>query len=312
MLVRSRQSAQWARRAAAPGAHPSVRAISAASAASAASRTIGSLVGHAHVRVPRPVGIAPSASYVSRSVLRLLDETAVGRIAIQSFAIQRRGDCFENSSVMLTAIEAHLIKAGHARALLREPEFSCRPSAQRCMEMTRGGPALAKFLLSLPHDQGGSEYDLCHAFILLDCFVDRQGNIIGIVIDGNDLQRNPAMAEMRARAVGWNKPVHRFDHAHRAAINRELAREGKPVDVHQAAFRFVNLDAMTARSNESYNADLQRTVVPELRAGSIELCAPLFDAAKLDEFRDRIDSVELVPESFEPAPRPVRNPLDRD
>lgn len=220
-------------------------------------------------------------TFVNLAVYRILVASPAGRAAIEAFTIQRPQDCVSNAQDIRHAV-AHLLAA--AGLLLRPPaperswwrKLFGRPQPRHVAEpltpkweidahavaalCERHGPMVLVVHGILSSAQGGRDYPLHHAVVLLATFV-HQGRIIGVVVDGNDLQSNPAIEAARAHlSRSGKRKLHELTREDFEAINRELAARGEPLDVYQMAFRLVDLEGLVQRAKAAYARRVLETV----------------------------------------------------
>lgn len=231
-------------------------------AASAASRP--ALTAGARLTPPAATG---ARAYVSDEALGHLRKVRIGEAAVQAYSLQRPHRCWDNTASMHRRIVDRLVDQ---QVLTRHPLQSwLRPfdpdqglkkidavkSAKNpegvltldivksCLD-ERGVIHLTGFNALQP-GQGGEGYTDFHSCVLLGIFNDAGGRPVGLVVDGNDRQDNPAMRELRRlmTAQGDTRPLSAlqakdFEHYARLAFERQ----GNGEDPRQMAFRFVRID----------------------------------------------------------------------
>lgn len=218
--------------------------------------------------VARP---APAARpYITRSALAVLRETRIGQVAQEAFRFQRHGRCWEN----VTTMTHDVIDGLRARGLLKRnpaltwlarrvlPDEGLAPLGRtptlqdlRRIQDCHGAVHLSSSNTLQP-GQGEDVYQTFHSNVLL-AVVPMQGCTVGLLLEGNDRQDNPAtqLLHRTRRDLGDDRPLHMLSPRDLKAVT-DLAREqlGSGVDVMQAAFRFVDMDQFLRASARSQPA----------------------------------------------------------
>jgi hypothetical protein len=118
------------------------------------------------------------------------------------------------------------------------------------------GPLQLETRHTLAHGQGGELYDHFHATVLLATF-EREGRTIGLLLDGNDRQVNPAVMAFAhwALATGGMRLPSQFTASDFQTYNAQRRQDtlAQP-DLYQAAFRLVDLGEMLAVSQHDPQA----------------------------------------------------------
>lgn len=218
---------------------------------------------------PRPV-----RSYVSYRALQALKEAPVGKAGLHAFRIQRFADCESNSHLIRMSMIHHLVREGAMQRTERNASFWGRLA--NLMAWGQGelvpydGPWTVEAIRSLnarhgplqiitenlvQPGQGDDTYSRHHAAVLAAC-LQVDGRWIGMLVDGNDLQSNPAVEVLQAwrDERGDRRPLDalgppEFEAAtqafglRRAGGKRDGKRDAKqePVETFQLGFRFVDL-----------------------------------------------------------------------
>ncbi len=237
------------------------RAAPALTLAASASRTASAGAGG----TPR----IPHRTFISRRVLEILRPTALGDAAIRSFRFQKPASCHENCFQMTLAVNQRLVTRGlmarrqpqQAPTLVRMPQEPATASAppldvgtvRRVQDLH--GPVQLETRHTLRHGQGGELYENFHATVVLATF-ERESRTVALLLDGNDHQVNPAVlafAHWALRTVGMRWPS-QFGPADFQDYNAQRrlapAADAEP-DLHQAAFRLVDLGEMLAVSQRN-------------------------------------------------------------
>lgn len=229
----------------------------------------------AWARLPAP----QTRQFVTHEVLRLIRRTAVGLASVKAFRFQTPSDCVNNSRAMREALVNSLMEQG----LLSGPapneekwnQTLCRwlglarpavertlPSAEQLMRLNqRHGPLVLTLHGALPPGQGDDRYTKHHAVVLVASF-DADGTRVGILLDGNDLQHNPAIDRIaqwlatQEHATDLSQlTLEDLERINSTPITADLTQgeDGTPdTDALQAAFRLVDLDALVARAEQRF------------------------------------------------------------
>lgn len=168
----------------------------------------------------------PHRGFTQLAILRLLDATPVGQASRQTIRFQQDCDCVSNTQRMQEDLQAALM----AQGILQRPESIERlpwaklqqwmfgaanrrvelaKESRRLIELNaRHGPLALVLHGAIPQGQGEGVYQNHHAVVLLAtwCCGDRP---LGLLLDGNDRQQNPAIEAIRAwqRASGDQRPL---------------------------------------------------------------------------------------------------------
>ncbi len=241
---------------------------------------------------------APVRHLVDIASFRLLDATPAGQAVRRAFRFQRPGDCVSHHETLRDEL-AHALQAqGVARTastpLARRnptalvpfglwfppPRLACirQPRDARLLHALceRHGP-LHLVLHGLAERQGqDGAYRTHHAAVLM-ATLRHGGRIIGLVVDGNDRQRNAPLQVLRllAAARGDARPLAEWTPAELAASNRlgeGSARPGDPPPppVHQAAWRIVDLQQALDVADAAWHATAVRPLAESLLPASHE------------------------------------------
>ncbi|MEY4710771.1 MAG: hypothetical protein RIS88_221 [Pseudomonadota bacterium] len=216
--------------------------------------------------------------YISQRVLDILRPTPLGAAAISSFRFQSFASCLENSDQMTQTVTQRLVTQGLLAREHSGPASSLVPIPARApganldlerVQRTQAlhGPLQLETRHTLAPGQGGDLYDHFHAAVLLATF-EREGRTIGLLLDGNDRQLNPAVMAFAHWALatrGMRLPS-QFETADFQAYNAQRRRDtlAQP-DLYQAAFRLVDLGEMLSVSQRDPHA---KQVLP-LSDGSV-------------------------------------------
>lgn len=223
----------------------------------------------------------PHRGFTQLAILRLLDATPVGQASRQTIRFQQDCDCVSNTQRMQEDLQAALM----AQGVLQRPESIERlpwaklqqwmfgaanrrvelaKESRRLIELNaRHGPLALVLHGAIPQGQGEGVYQNHHAVVLLAtwCCGDRP---LGLLLDGNDRQQNPAIEAIRAwqRASGDQRPLQELGPQDLEQINDALAAQqvdasDASLDLFQFAYRVVDLDTMLQRAQAHYQAALQ-------------------------------------------------------
>lgn len=206
----------------------------------------------------------PSRAYISPRLLLATRQLAAGRHAAQAFAFQPPGRCLDHSAGQLRRVVQGLTAEGAMQQ--RTPSLGERmvralmaPSSHGLMTIevssdskavhalsAQKGPMQLVSQSSLAPDQGGAVYQGFHATVLL-ASVMHKGRPVGLLLDGNDLQSNPVMQALKAWQARSNdsRALHQLTAADFQAFNQAHP----DMDLHQAAFRVVDLGDLLAASH---------------------------------------------------------------
>lgn len=279
------------------------------------------LPSSAWARLPAP----QTRQFVTHEVLRLIRRTAVGQASVKAFRFQTPSDCVNNSRAMREALVNSLMEQG----LLTGPtpneekwnQTLCRwlglarptvertlPSAEQLMRLNQHhGPLVLTLHGALPPGQGDDRYTKHHAVVLIASF-EVDGARVGILLDGNDLQRNPAID----RIAHWLATQDREVDLSQLTLEGLEHINSDPIasdtDVLQAAFRLVDLDALVARAEQRFlqtgqfaTADGAHSERPNLLEGdgSLSTRGDPIPADVLAELRQAIRQEPKLIETFE-------------
>ena len=227
----------------------------------AIKKGIASLLGTARpAELARPTSLTTAAAarpYISKPAAQALKQAPVGQAGLDAFRFQRRGECVQSSHDVKSAMIGWLLADGTLVRREPLPTFWGRLThmmtwprgdlvpydgpwtvdAIRALNELHGPLQIATFNLVQP-GQGADVYRRHHAAVLAAC-LQVDGRWIGVLVDGNDLQTNPAVEVLQAwrKAQGDRRPLHRLSRQDFEAASRTPAL----VDVRQMVFRFVDL-----------------------------------------------------------------------
>lgn len=229
----------------------------------------------AWTRLPAP----QTRQFVTHEVLRLIRRTAVGQASLQAFRFQAPSDCVSNSRSMREALVNSLMAQGQLTGPAQEEETwgqvvrhwlgLARPtvertviSAEQLMQLNqRHGPLVLTLHGALPPGQGDDRYTRHHAVVLIASF-EGDGTRVGLLLDGNDLQRNPAIDRIAQWLAEQDRDIDLSDltledleriNSARTTPDPTQGEDGTTAtDVLQAAFRLVDLDALAARAEQQF------------------------------------------------------------
>lgn len=276
----------------------------------------------AWTRLPAP----QTRQFVTHEVLRLIRRTAVGQASLQAFRFQAPSDCVSNSRSMREALVNSLIETGHLVGPTPDKEEwgqtvsrwlgLARPtvertviSAEQLMRLNHHhGPLVLTLHGALAPGQGDDRYTRHHAVVLIASF-EMDGTRVGILLDGNDLQRNPAID----RIAQWLATQEREIDLSQLTLEDLERINSDPIapdtDVLQAAFRLVDLDALVARAEQRFlqkgqfaTADGAHSEVPNLLEGdgSLSTRGDPIPADVLAELRQAIRQEPQLVERLSP------------
>lgn len=227
----------------------------------AIKKGIASVLGAAHrtelARPIAPMTAAPARPYISDPAAQALKKAPVGRAGLLAFRFQQPGDCVRTSHDVKSSMIGYLLADGtlvrkeplptfwgRVAKMMTWPRGELVPydgpwtvDAIRALNERHGPLQIATFNLVQP-GQGADVYRRHHAAVLAACLqVDDRW--IGVLVDGNDLQDNPAVEVLQAwrKAQGDRRPLHRLSRQDFEAASRTPGL----VDAHQMVFRFVDL-----------------------------------------------------------------------
>lgn len=236
----------------------------------AIKKGIASLLGiskpTALARPPATPTAVSTRTYISFQAIQALKEAPVGKAGLQAFRIQRHGECVQSSHDVKTSMISYLLQDGtmarneppqsfwgRLLRMMSWPQGELVPyegpwtvDAIRALNARHGPLQIATFNLVQP-GQGAEVYRRHHAAVLAACLpVD--GRWIGVLVDGNDLQDNPAVEVLQAwrKAQHDRRPLHRlsrqdFEAASQSRGPAEAQQGLDAVDARQLGFRFVDL-----------------------------------------------------------------------
>lgn len=221
-----------------------------------------------------------SRQFVTREVLRLLRSTEIGEASLKAFRFQAPANCVGNSRRMREALVQGLIEQGRLTSptpeqeswgqtvrrwlgLARLTDWRSVRSGEQLMRLNqRHGPLVLTLQGALAPGQGDDTYTRHHAVVLIASFsVD--STRVGILLDGNDLQHNPAIDRIAQWLASQEQPIdlsqlaledlERINSDSSASPdNAQGQAHVQGTDVLQAAFRLVDLDALVAHSEQQY------------------------------------------------------------
>ncbi|MEJ7929976.1 hypothetical protein WG922_08330 [Ramlibacter sp. AN1015] len=215
-------------------------------------------------QIVTPTAGGARRGYVSRATLAALEGTPAGRAGIAAFRFQATANCVHDAGVAHERALQHLIDEGVLTrppipGLLRGmllrvgPAASPAPhtAADFAAAVDRRGPAQLILHGILAPDQGGDVYTAHHSVVLLAAA--RQ---LGLLLDGNNLQRNPVMDALHAwRAPrGDSRPLHLLGPDDFAEFDRSPQAHHAGVRLHQAAFAVVDLEALACAPSKWHAA----------------------------------------------------------
>lgn len=225
-----------------------------------------------------PVIQRQSRRFVDNSVFNVVCQSKVGRIGARILTIQVLGQCEMNVRRMFKVAIPALVADGVLRKPHQAPVEE-RPHRYWLLDLLLGdedakqlvwnsegatfenivrlnqmhGPVGLRMQAMLSSEQGGKEYENYHCALLLGV-LERGGEIIGVLLDGNDKQRNAAMSAIR-------------DHMDRHGDTRELfeltpenldqiteercAHSDSKLDVRQLGLRLVDLKGLVKASEKT-------------------------------------------------------------
>lgn len=264
------------------------------------------------VRLPAP----HTREFVSREALHLIASTPLGKAALTAFRFQWPGLCEANSLRMQWMLTSILAAEGLASKHEFDPadERTSRwpvDTAQDLLRFNAGcGPLVLTLFKALPPDQGSEVYSRHHCVVLLASFKHRD-RCLGLLLDGNDLQSNPAVERLRQwlREEGRGRQLQDLCSEELLQIGKDWAEQGNPeTELHQTAFRLVDLDQLIrlSRAEEAKQPPagwwdwlLDKTPRTQMRwAKCFKSHAPAISPETLDELKALIDQ---HPDLVEPA-----------
>lgn len=204
------------------------------------------------VNVPAP----QTRHFVSREALRLIRSTPVGEAALSAFQFQQGALCEANSRRMQWVLTSILVGKGVAW----RPEFDTGSDATSLAPIgstedllkvnAKFGPLVLTLFKALQPDQGADIYTRHHCVVLL-CSFEHKGKKLGLLLDGNDLQCNPVMVRLQQwlKDEGKGRRLADLSSKELTQIGRSWASaSNNEPDLHQTAFRLVDLEHMVQRS----------------------------------------------------------------
>lgn len=287
----------------------------------------------ARARLPAP----QTRQFVTHEVLRLIRRTAVGQASLRAFRLQAPSGCVNNSRSMREALVNGLMEQGRLTGpAANEEKWNqtlsrwlglARPtvehtviSAEQLMRLNqRHGPLVLTLHGALAPGQGEDRYTKHHAVVLIASF-EADDVRVGILLDGNDLQRNPAIDRI-AQWLASQAPdidLSQLSPEDLEQINSDSLTSpdhakgdhgATDPDVLQAAFRLVDLDALVARAEQQFlqknqfaMADGAHSERPNLLEGdgSLSTQGDPIPSDVLDELRQAIRQAPELIERFEP------------
>jgi hypothetical protein len=284
------------------------------------------------VRLPTP----QTRQFVNHEVLRLIRRTVVGEASLKAFRFQAPSDCVSNSRLVREALVNSLIETGHLIGPTPDKEKwgqtvsrwlgLARPTVERTVisgeQLIRinrqHGPLVLTLHGALPPGQGDDRYTKHHAVVLIASF-EMDGTQVGILLDGNDLQRNPAIDRIAQWLAAQEQvadlsqltleDLERINSAPTTADLTQGEDGAPPTNVLQAAFRLVDLGALVARAEQQLRqtgqfamADGAHSERPNLLEcdGSLSTQGDPIPSDVLDELRQAIRQAPQLIERFEP------------
>ena len=218
-------------------------------------------------RLPSP----RTRHFVSREVLRLIGSTHLGRLCESAFRFQAPSDCIRNSRLARDAVVKGLLDQGQLTApstaqdkwvqivrgwlgLPRQLQTHSVISGEQLKQLNqRHGPLVLTLQGAVPPGQGDDRYSRHHAVVLIASF-DCEATRVGILLDGNDLQRNPAIDRIAQWLAFEDKDIDlsQLTPQDLQRINAAPTSDESATDVLQTAFRLVDLDALVARAERHF------------------------------------------------------------
>ena len=228
-------------------------------------------------RVNHKTTMMHTRQFVDFAVLKLLEQTCVGRASIDAFRFQESAQCTFNAAGMREHVTGSLLD-GRAmtkdaskmvqvdqsllyRLLVGTPQTHGRrilehPSVADIVELNRRqGPVTLTMQKLIQPGQGDDQYPVHHAAVLIATLM-HEGRHVGVLVDGNNLQSNDAMTEVERylrengdRRELFDLKQHDFKCIN-AAINRD--RQDRNLDVMQLGFRLVDLDSVVEASAKKF------------------------------------------------------------
>ena len=284
-------------------------------------------------RLPSP----RTRHFVSREVLRLIGSTHLGRLCESAFRFQAPSDCIRNSRLARDAVVKGLLDQGQLTApstaqdkwvqivrgwlgLPRQLQTHSVISGEQLKQLNqRHGPLVLTLQGAVPPGQGDDRYSRHHAVVLIASFSVDSARV-GILIDGNDLQHNPAINRIAHWLTSQGQHMHLsqltledLERINSDSTTQPDSAQGEDhvqgTDVLQTAFRLVDLDALVARSEQRYLqkeqfaiADGAHSERPNLLEGdrSLSTSDESIPAEVLTELRQAIQQNPQLVERFEP------------
>lgn len=285
----------------------------------------------AWVRLPAP----QTRQFVSREVLRLIRSSDLGRLSESVFRFQAPSDCIRNSRQMREALVNGLLEQGQLSApgpgqdswgqivrgwlgLPRQPETKGLVSGEQLMQLNqRHGPLVLTLQGAVQPGQGDDRYTRHHSVVLIASF-EADTTRVGILLDGNDLQRNPAIDRIAQWLASQESDIDlsQLTPQDLERINAAPSREPEggdhsatepDTDVLQAAFRLVDLDSLVAQAEQRFLqqtqfalADAAHSERPNLVQADTSLSAtsPVMPPEVLAELRQAIGQDPQLIERF--------------
>lgn len=226
--------------------------------------------------------LLPHRGFTQLATLGLLDTSPLGQACRKVVRFQKESDCVGNAQRIQWSLQAELI----AQNLLHRPQAMTRlpwsklqqwmfGSCNRRVEMARKvprlvelnerhGPLMLVLHGALPAGDGAQIYPNHHALVLLATWRNG-GRQFGLLIDGNDQQRNASIAAIKAWQIAHDdaRPLDELSPQDLQRISEDTRQQAdtaqEPIlDTFQFAYRLVDLGAMLERAQTHYQAALQR------------------------------------------------------
>ena len=222
---------------------------------------------------------------MNEAVLRVLQRSPWAAALAHNYRFQSPGECVANSEGMQENILGTLhgqrqieiagndIGEGLLQQLQRrlgldkapelDREYRHDPTVEDIVETVElHGPCVLNLARILPADQGGTQYAGHHAILVIGTF-EAEGRRWAVALDGNDLQNNPVMEQVRAYADKYYAGnLDKITVSDLSAIQTQMERAGKPGDAGQLIYSLINLDSAVEKARQAYRAymlDLAKT-----------------------------------------------------
>ncbi|MES2532485.1 MAG: hypothetical protein V4636_15710 [Pseudomonadota bacterium] len=213
-----------------------------------------------------PLGDPQARTFVSHELMERLAQTRFNQSApIDTvFSLQKPADC------MVTSQKMHQALTPAASEVVR-PLRVRHPCVSEIEDHCRSGPAMLTVYGLLASDQGGhaAGYPFHHAVVVLDVIrVGPDARPVAIVIDPNDLQRNPVMDALvdvigkhtldeRIRAADTGQPLWSLlsrDELERVDARLQQASTLAPLSRGQLPYRALDLVSLIEASDTRFEA----------------------------------------------------------